>query len=71
MKKKKSDFASGLEHLMNATPMNPFDSHGSAVFRQMSQASGLPLATMLKYVGKKVKNPEQQRIETRLAGLEK
>ena len=72
MNQRKSDFATGLEFLMNKSPMNPMSQQGSAVFNQAKQASGLPLATMMKYVGQQSKRPniEQQRIETRLGGLQ-
>jgi hypothetical protein len=70
VKKRKSEFAAGLEHLMNHTPMNPFTPNGSAVFKQMSQASGLPLSQMLKHIGKASKvNADQVRIQNRLGML--
>ena len=69
--KKKSNIALGLEHLMNGSPMNPFTNQGGAVFNQMSQACGLPLASMLEHIGKGAKkSKEQQRIENRLGGLQ-
>ena len=69
---KKSNIASGLEHMVNKGGINPFSPQGAQVFKQMTQASGMPLSQMLSYVGKKSKsNFDQQRIESRLDNLEK
>ena len=67
---KKSSFAQGLEH-MTKSGINPFSPQGAQVYKQMKQASGMPLSEMMSYVGKKSKsNVEQQRIENRLEKLD-
>ena len=75
MPRRKSDFARGLEFLLNSPQSNPTTASGSQVFKQMSAASQLPTYEMLRYLGKKGKGPsaaqlEQQRIEKRQEKLE-
>jgi hypothetical protein len=65
-KVKKSEIAHGLEHMMNNSPINPFTPDGSRAFSQMTKASNMPMSHMLRYVGQKAKNPDQERIENRM-----
>lgn len=73
-KQRKSDFAKGLEVMMNDPRTSPFTAEGSKVFKEIINASELPLTEALKYVGKnkkKVKAPtDQQRSEARIEKLE-
>ena len=75
MPRRKSDFAKGLEFLLNSPTSSPTSAQGNQVFKQMSAASQLPTYDMLRYLGKKGKGPsaaklEQQRIEQRQQKLE-
>ena len=74
MKKKsqrKSEFAQGLEFMMNKSGINPFTSdHGAQVFKQMIHATNLPMNEMMKHISTKSRNLEQERIRQRLDRLE-
>jgi hypothetical protein len=67
---KKSTIAHGLEHMMNNSQINPFTPDGSRAFSQMTKASNMPMSEMLRYVGHRAKNPEQERIENRMQNLQ-
>lgn len=73
-KQRKSDFARGLEVMMNDPRTSPFTAEGSKVFKEVISASQMPLTEVLKYVGKnkkKVKGPtDQERSEARVEKLE-
>lgn len=73
-KQRKSDFAKGLEIMMNDPRTSPFTAEGSKVFKEIISASEMPLSEALKYVGKtkkKVKGPtDQERSEARVEKLE-
>lgn len=73
-KQRKSDFAKGLEIMMNDPRTSPFTADGSKVFKEIISASQMPLTEALKYVGKnkkKVKGPtDQERSEARVEKLE-
>ena len=73
-KQRKSDFAKGLEIMMNDPRTSPFTTEGSKVFKEIISASQMPLTEALKYVGKnkkKVKGPtDQERSEARVEKLE-
>lgn len=73
-KQRKSDFAKGLEVMMNDPRTSPFTAEGSKAFKEIMSASELPLTEVLKYVGKgkkKVKGPtDKQRSEARIEKLE-
>lgn len=73
-KPRKSDFARGLEVMMNDPRTSPFTAEGSKVFREVVTASEMPLTEVLKYVGKgkkKVKGPtDKERSEQRVEKLE-
>ena len=74
VKHRKSDFARGLEVMMNDPRTSPFTSEGSKVFKEIITASELPLTEALKYVGKnkkKAKGPtDKERSEARIEKLE-
>ena len=74
MPRQKSDFAKGLEIIMNDPRTSPFTSEGSKVFKEVISASQLPLSEALKYIGKtkkKVKGPtDKERSEARIEKLE-
>ena len=73
-KQRKSDFAKGLEVIMNDPRTSPFTAEGSKAFKEIVSASELPLTEVLKYVGKgkkKVKAPtDKERSEARIEKLE-
>lgn len=73
-KQRKSDFAKGLEVMMNDPRTSPFTADGSKAFKEILHASELPLTEVLKYVGKgkkKVKGPtDKERSEARIEKLE-
>jgi len=73
-KPRKSDFARGLEVMMNDPKTSPFTAEGSKVFKEVVSASQLPLSEVLKYVGKgkkKTKGPtDKERSEQRIEKLE-
>ena len=73
-KPRKSDFAKGLEVMMNDPRTSPFTAEGSKVFKEVVSASQMPLSEVLKYVGKgkkKVKGPtDKERSEARVEKLE-
>lgn len=73
-KPRKSDFAKGLEVVLNDPRMSPFTADGSKAFKEIMSASELPLTEVLKYVGKgkkKVKGPtDKERSEARVEKLE-
>lgn len=73
-KQRKSDFARGLEVMMNDPRTSPFTAEGSKVFKEVISASELPLTEALKYIGKgrkKVKGPtDKERSEARIEKLE-
>ena len=67
----KSEFAAGLEFMMNKSGINPFTSdHGAQVFKQMLNATNLPMNEMMRHITTKSKNLEQDRIRQRLDNLE-
>lgn len=70
----KSDFARGLEVIMNDPRTSPFTAEGSKVFKEIMSASQMPLTEALKYVGKgkkKAKGPtDKERSEARIEKLE-
>ena len=75
MPRRKSEFAKGLEFLLNNPATNMMTPQGNAVFKQMSAAAQLPTYEAIRYLGKKGKGPsaaqlEQQRIEKRQEKLE-
>lgn len=74
MVKRKSDFARGLEVMMNNPKTSPFTTDGAKVFKEIIHASELPLTEALKYIGKtkkKVKGPtDKERSEARIEKLE-
>lgn len=74
MPKHKSDFAKGLETMLNDPRTSPFTADGSKVFKEIISASELPLTEALKYIGKgkkKVKGPtDKERSEQRIEKLE-
>lgn len=74
MPKHKSDFAKGLELMMNDPRTSPFTADGSKVFKEIIHASEMPLTEALKYIGKnkkKVKGPtDKERSEARVEKLE-
>lgn len=73
-KPRKSDFAKGLEVVMNDPRTSPFTAEGSKVFKEIMNASELPLTDALKYIGKgkkKTKGPtDKERSEQRIEKLE-
>ena len=73
-KQRKSDFAKGLEVIMNDPRTSPFTADGSKAFKEIIHASELPLTEVLKYVGKgkkKAKGPtDKERSEARIEKLE-
>lgn len=73
-KQRKSDFARGLEVIMNDPRTSPFTVDGSKAFKEILSASQMPLTDVLKYVGKgkkKVKGPtDKERSEARIEKLE-
>jgi len=74
MPKHKSDFARGLEVMMNDPRTSPFTAEGSKAFKEILSASQMPLTEVLKYVGKgkkKQKGPtDKERSEQRIEKLE-
>ena len=74
MPKHKSDFAKGLETMLNDPRTSPFTAEGSKVFKEVISASQLPLTEALKYIGKtkkKVKGPtDKEKSEQRIEKLE-
>ena len=70
----KSDFAKGLETMLNDPRTSPFTAEGSKVFKEIISASELPLTDALKYIGKgkkKAKGPtDKERSEQRIEKLE-
>lgn len=73
-KPRKSDFAKGLEVMMNDPRTSPFTAEGSKAFKEIMSASEMPLTEVLKYVGKgkkKTKGPtDKERSEARIEKLE-
>lgn len=73
-KPRKSDFAKGLETILNDPRTSPFTAEGGKVFKEIMSASELPLTEALKYIGKgkkKVKGPtDKERSEARVEKLE-
>lgn len=73
-KHRKSDFARGLETVLNNPHLSPFGFNGPTPFREMMKASGLTVSETMKYVGKKSKvsqkKQDEQRSEARLEKLE-
>ena len=73
-KSHKSDFAKGLEVIMNDPRTSPFTADGSKAFKEIIHASAMPLSDVLKYVGKgkkKAKGPtDKERSEARIEKLE-
>lgn len=74
MPKHKSDFARGLEVMLNDPRTSPFTAEGSKVFKEVISAADLPLTEALKYIGKgkkKVKQPtDKEKSEQRIEKLE-
>lgn len=74
MPKHKSDFAKGLEVIMNDPRTSPFTADGSRAFKEIISASAMPLSDVLKYIGKgkkKTKGPtDKERSEARIEKLE-
>ena len=74
MPKHKSDFAKGLETMLNDPRTSPFTADGSRVFKEIITASELPLTEALKYIGKgkkKTKGPtDKERSEQRVDKLD-
>ena len=74
MPKHKSDFAKGLETMLNDPRTSPFTADGSKVFKEIITASELPLTEALKYIGKgkkKTKGPtDKERSEQRVDKLD-
>ena len=72
-KSRKSDFVKGLEVMMNDPRTSPFTAEGSKVFKEVINASELPLTEALKYIGKgkkKAKGPtDKERSEARVEKL--
>ena len=67
----KSDFTKGLEHLMNTPSLNPFTNPNT--YEQMRNASTLPLASLMAYVGtgkKNTKKDDQERSKQRIEKME-
>lgn len=73
-KQRKSDFTRGLETMMNDPRTSPFTAEGSKAFKEIVNASQMPLTEVLKYVGKnkkKTKGPtDKERSEARIEKLE-
>ena len=73
-KQRKSDFAKGLEVMLNDPRTSPFTADGAKVFKEIMTASELPLSDALKYIGKgkkKTKGPsDKERSEARIEKLE-
>ena len=73
-KHRKSDMMKGLEVMMNDPRTSPFSAEGSKVFKEIINASEMPLTEALKYIGKgkkKVKGPtDKERSEQRIEKLE-
>ena len=73
-KHRKSDMMKGLEVMMNDSRTSPFTAEGSKVFKEIINASEMPLTEALKYIGKgkkKVKGPtDKERSEQRIEKLE-
>lgn len=74
MVKHKSDFAKGLETMLNDPRTSPFTAEGSKAFKEVISASQMPMTEALKYIGKnkkKVKGPtDKERSEARIDKLE-
>lgn len=74
MVKHKSDFAKGLETMLNDPRTSPFTAEGSKVFKEVISASQMPMTEALKYIGKnkkKAKGPtDKERSEARVDKLE-
>lgn len=70
----KSDFAKGLEVMLNDPRTSPFTAEGSKVFKEVMSAADLPLSEALKYIGKgkkKAKAPtDKERSQARVEKLE-
>ena len=73
-KREKSAITKGLETMMNNPATSPFTAEGSKVFKEVINASGLPLTEALKYIGKnrkKARGPtDAERSEARIEKLE-
>lgn len=74
MPKHKSDFAKGLETMLNDPRTSPFTAEGSKAFKEVISASQMPLTEALKYIGKnkkKAKGPtDKERSEARIEKME-
>ncbi len=74
VKREKNAITKGLEMMLNDPKMSPFNAEGSKVFKEVINASQMPLTEALKYIGKnkkKSKGPtDQQRSEARVEKLE-
>ena len=73
-KPKKNDLTLGLEYMMNNPKTSPFTAEGSKVFKEVINASEMPLTEALKYIGKnkkKTKGPtDKERSEARVEKLQ-
>jgi hypothetical protein len=74
VKREKNHITKGLEIMLNDPRTCPFTAEGSKVFKEVINASELPLTEALKYVGKnkkKAKAPsDKERSEARIEKLE-
>ena len=72
-KREKNAITKGLETMLNDARTSPFTAEGSKVFKEVINASELPLTEALKYIGKtkkKVKGPtDAERSEARVEKL--
>jgi hypothetical protein len=72
--KSKSNFQTGLEHILNNNKTNFINNN--AVFHEIHKSSGMPLSSMIKHIGKrgkgkKDKEPDDsERSKERLETLE-
>ena len=72
VKREKNAITKGLETMLNNPNTSPFTMEGSKVFKEVINASELPLTEALKYIGKgkKKKGPtDQERSEARVEKL--
>ncbi len=69
MPKPKSAAQKGLETILNDSRMSPFANPGA--FRQMLDASNLPVGDILRHVGSKKRAPKQMEEDKSKARVEK
>lgn len=74
VKREKNHITKGLETLLNDPRTCPFTAEGSKTFKEVINASEMPLTEALKYVGKnkkKTRGPtDKERSEARIEKLE-